>query len=142
MKNFTTAQIETINSFYIRNIDKYFRMFAGLSSRLTRYDEDVIYLEIVNNQTHLLSTYNTAVVFAYKWKNHNPELNDAKGFVVIFKDSDSPQGFAFRATESPEKLSEKITRTLQKMKTEQTVIHAIFSGNFSKELESVEQDMA
>ena len=141
MENLTPAQIETINTFYIRNIDKFFRMFAGLSSRLNRYEDGVIYLDITNNQTHILSTRNTAVVFAYKWKNHNPEPNKARGFVVVFKNADAPQGFAFRAAGSPGKLANNIAESIQAMKNDQPVFESIFSGVFAKELEDIKQDV-
>jgi len=141
MENLTPAQIETINTFYIRNIDKFFRMFAGLSSRLNRYEDGVRYLGITNNHTHILSTRKTAVVFAYKWKNHNPELNKARGFVVVFKNSDAPQGFAFKAAGSPGKLAKNIAESIEAMENGQPVFESIFPGVFAKKLEDIKQDV-
>ena len=137
----TQQEIDAINHNYIHNFDKWHRMFAGLSSHLIRVEEGILYLEITNTQTNILSSYNTAVKFACKWKNYNKEIYDAKGFVVIFMNTNVAQGCFFPANQLADELSEKMMKVLRDMENDSPELGSIYSGIFTKQLESVEQDL-
>ena len=137
----TREQIEEINRFYVHNIDKWQRMFAGLSSDLINCEDGILYLEIVNRQTNILSAENTAIRFACSWKNANPELKNAKGFVVVFKDTDTAPGFSISANRPKEKIIQKFTEMVQQKEDVEPRIVGVYSGLFSEALENVKQDL-
>ena len=69
---------------HIRHVDKWYRMCAGLSSDLKRYEDGILYLEIHNTENCLPSDDATALKMARSWVNNNPELQAAKGYVAVF----------------------------------------------------------
>lgn len=85
-------EIDQINFREVRRNDKFFRMFANLSSSLESFENGCIQLRIVNNETQILNTFNTACEFAFSWKNNNHELQEADRFVVRFFRTDGLQG--------------------------------------------------
>jgi len=82
----SASEVEKISYKTSRVLD-YYREYKkeGISSHLDRYEDGVIYLKIVNNESTFPSNYDTALKFAMEWKSINQEtLGYAKGFVVLF----------------------------------------------------------
>lgn len=70
---------------HIYLIDKYYRMFAGVSSYLANHINGTIYLIVVNSERRYQSTDELARQIARSWKdNPNNGLETAKGFVAFF----------------------------------------------------------
>ena len=113
----STKELKEIAHRYIHQVDKYSRMFAGLSSQLVNYVDGIIYIEISNTRQHVLSTYNTAVSYAINYRNFNPELKDAVGFVVIFYDRDNIPGFVCNGNTRTEALQEMVDRAGENLRT-------------------------
>lgn len=140
MKKLTLTQEETekVANRFINNVDKFSRMFAGLSSNLTNYVDGIIYIEISNSQRRILSTYNTAVFFAKKYRDFNPELKDAVGFVVIFYDRDNIPGFVITKDTRSEALQELVDEL---RRPENKRIKTVYAGMFDDETEKIKQDL-
>lgn len=68
------TQIQALSQAHIRHVDKWYRMFAGLSSDLKRYEDGILTLEIHNTAQHLPSDDVTALKMARSWVNwrHHP----------------------------------------------------------------------
>ena len=80
----SVSEVEKISSWSIKNFDKWNRMCAGISSRLERYENGIIYLRIENTEKKFPSNNDIAVKFSREWVKWNEELKDAKGSVVSF----------------------------------------------------------
>jgi len=77
--------IKKISDFYIRNVDKYYRMCSGLSSDLDDYRDQTIFLTIRISAKWPKSNRITAIQMARSWKAFNPELADARRYQVTIK---------------------------------------------------------
>ena len=84
VETLSLAEVEKISSRSIREFDKWYRMCAGISSRLEKYEDGIIYLRIENTEKKFPSNSDTAIKFACEWVKWNKELKSAKGFVVVF----------------------------------------------------------
>jgi hypothetical protein len=85
--------LEKINYEHVRKVDKFYRMFGGLSSSLTDYKHETIYLTI-----HISSRWNkdastTAQKLAKCWKESNTELFAAKYYCVQIYSLNGDTGF-------------------------------------------------
>lgn len=137
-----TLSAEECKKVSIRNTPqshKYKRMIVGFSSYLVNYVDGIIYLEISNNQTQIFSTYKTAVYFAQKYRDFNPELKDAVGFVVIFYDRDNILGFVVTKDTRSEALQELVDEL---RKPENPRIKTVYAGMFNDETEKIELYLA
>ena len=140
---FTTERLRAINHRHIRRVDKFYRMYAGLSSQLVRFEDDIMYVEIMNTERHILSTFNTAVAFASRWREWNEELAPARGFVVVFKKAKKPTGFSIPVSEDTKSLASKVNDAFRQLKGLNRDAHVshIFSSVFTYGMNQVQQDL-
>jgi len=129
-KTLTEAEVSAIASRHIKNIDKLYRMYAGISSRLKSYNKGIITLEIHNSEKTKPSDFNTAREFALKWACVNKELKQAEGFVVSFYKTVST-GFAINAESADDSTLQKLVSELKASKP--TKLIGIYSGLISEE---------
>jgi hypothetical protein len=85
-------KITEINTRYTERSDKFFRMFANVSTNLLLFESGIIFIEFINGKKKLPTCYSEALKHALYWKYSNPELNDAIGFVVVCKNTQRSQG--------------------------------------------------
>lgn len=110
--------IDAINLSHAHRIDKWFRMYAGLSSELMSYESGVIELEIRKSAKWTRSHEATARQFADTWKRSNQELSEAVAFLVHLYDRKVPPGFIQPASSASTKegraaLAETIKRIVE-----------------------------
>jgi hypothetical protein len=129
-RTLTEAEVSAIASRYIKNIDKLYRMHAGISSSLKSYNNGIITLEIHNSERKKPSDFNTAIEFALKWASRNIELKQAEGFVVsIYKTIST--GFAISANGADDSILQKLISELKESKS--TKLIGIYSGLLTEE---------
>lgn len=119
MKNIKTltlskSDIERIDSCFVRGVDKWIRMYAGMSSNLEKYENDIIYLRIENTEKHFPSNYETAIKRVKTWIEFNKELCDAKEFVVSFYNTKST-GFVLNHEDLKD--GNKINQVVEELKS-------------------------
>lgn len=73
--------------------DKFYRMFAGLSSDLDDYTDSTIFITIHKNRRWPKDNIVTAKQIAGDWRDFNDELKDAEKYHVTIIDNDAPTGF-------------------------------------------------
>ena len=129
-KTLTEAEVSAIASKYVRNYDKLYRMYAGISSSLKSYNNGIITLEIHNSERKKPSDYQTAIAFALKWASRNIELKQAEGFVVSFYKIAST-GFAINAEGADNATLQKLISELKESKP--TKLIDIYSGLLTEE---------
>jgi len=129
-KTLTEAEVSAIASRYVKNYDKLYRMYAGISSSLKSYSNGIITLEIHNSERKKPSDFNTAIAFALKWASRNIELKQAEGFVVSFYKIAST-GFAINAEGADNATLQKLISELKESKP--TKLIGIYSGLLSEE---------
>ncbi len=91
----TKNQLSEINEFHIRNVDKLYRMYGGLSSHLDAYTDGTIFLTIHRAPKWPKSDEVTARQLANAWRNSNLELAEAEKYYVRIIRQQSPTGFVF-----------------------------------------------
>ena len=124
-KTLTEAEVSAIASRYVKNYDKLYRMYAGISSILKSYNNGIITLEIHNSERSKPSDFNTALSFALQWACVNKELKEAEGFVVSFYKTGST-GFAIPAEGADDSTLQKLVSELKESKP--TKLIGIYSG--------------
>lgn len=124
-KTLKQAEVSVIASRYIKNYDKFYRMYAGISSSLISYSKGIIALEIHNSEKTKPSDFNTALEFALKWASVNKELKETEGFVVSFYKIVST-GFAIPAEGADNATLQKLISELKESKP--TKLMGIYSG--------------
>lgn len=129
-KALTDAEVSAIANRYIKNFDKFYRMYAGISSSLKSYNNGIITLEIYNSEIKKQSDFNTALEFALKWASVNKELKQAEGFVVSFYKTNST-GFAIPAEGADNATLQKLISELKESKP--TKLIGIYSGLLTEE---------
>jgi len=95
LDSLSRAEINGINAWYIHEIDKFYRMYAGLASSLKKYEDGIVYIEIENTEKVRLSNLETAENIVESWINGNDKLRQAKGWVVYFYRTNASTGFVF-----------------------------------------------
>jgi len=81
--------IEELNRKHLLSTDMYFRVGQGLSSRLLKYENGVIHIEIEVRKKWKKSIDAAAYTVAYSWKKEHEELKDAiasKVFIINSKE--------------------------------------------------------
>jgi hypothetical protein len=143
MKQMTKKEVSAINDYYIRNMDKFWRMYAGVSSQLLFYRDGILYIEIQNSEKNILSTFNTAVAFANRWRDYNDELKNAQGFVVVFKKINRETGFALSTNEGKDALVKQLTASMTQLyqQNDKAELSHIYSSVFTAGMDSVGQDL-
>lgn len=122
------SEVERINSYFVRGVDKWMRMYAGIASNLERYENDIIYLRIENTEKQLPSNYETALKRVKTWIEFNKELSQAKGFVVSFYNTKST-GFVLNHEDLKNK--DKLEQVVEELKSagkHKSELVSIFSG--------------
>lgn len=121
--------VKEITSRHISNVDKFYRMYAGLASNLERYENGILYLRIENTENKLPSNYKTALQISNDWLKMNKELSQAKGFIVSFYSTKST-GFVFNQIDLKDE--NKIKTVVEELKSiSKKELINIFSGLFT-----------
>jgi hypothetical protein len=84
-------QIKIISDRHIKDVDKLFRMFGKLSSRLENYKNQILYLHVSVDKNWTKDPRTTALQLAHSWRDENPELKDALKFEVILEGYPEPK---------------------------------------------------
>jgi hypothetical protein len=79
---------------HICSVDKFHRMFAGLSSNLYAFRNGTLYITVHRSKKWRKDPITTAIQLAKSW-HHNPELSMATRFVVTIKSLSEDPGFVF-----------------------------------------------
>ncbi|MBK9733652.1 MAG: hypothetical protein IPO92_01270 [Saprospiraceae bacterium] len=78
--------IQKINRRHFVETDLYYRVSLGLSSKLIKYENGVIHLEVTLGRKWDKNYNATAAEIAHCWKNSHPELDKAIGCKVFITD--------------------------------------------------------
>ncbi|MBK8548916.1 MAG: hypothetical protein IPL63_16675 [Saprospiraceae bacterium] len=78
-----SMDIQKINKRHYIATDMYYRISLGLSSKLLKYENGIIYLEITLSKKWTKNYNATAAELAYSWKSSHPELCKALGCKVL-----------------------------------------------------------
>ena len=118
---------QKINDHYIHHVDKFHRMYRGLSSSLLSYENDTIELKIEVSGRWETDPVNTAINAAKSWRSFCFELKKAKKYKVHFSRM-APgldTGGAIRITDDEEEMDRLIERLLQSMQYNAPPIYTI-----------------
>jgi hypothetical protein len=74
--------LKKIVSRHVQEVDKYYRMFAGLSSELMACTNDALYINVCTDSRWKKDHETTARQLAVCWRRHNPELHQARYYLV------------------------------------------------------------
>jgi hypothetical protein len=78
--------IQKINRRHFVETDLYYRVSLGLSSKLLRFENGIIHIEVTLGRKWDKNYNVTAAEIAYSWKMSNPELEHAIGCKVFIID--------------------------------------------------------
>ena len=78
--------IDEINRKHLLRADMLYRVSFGLSSKLLKYHNGIIYLEVMFGKKWPNNYYETAMELAYSWRDKNKELAKALGCKVYIID--------------------------------------------------------
>jgi len=131
-------EIATINCNY-GHVDSLYKRFGGVSTSLEGYIDGILYLRITNRKHKIPPSYYTALRYAHSWKDFNPELKDALGFVTFFMDADANGVDAVPENHSKKELNGYGIGLLDETKKDIQTPSEIFSGLLSNEQDDVEQ---
>jgi hypothetical protein len=135
----TEKEIETINHQYA-DVDELYKRFGGVSSSLEGYKNGILYLRVTNIKYKISPSYYTALRYAHSWKDFNPELQGAIGFVIFFMDADEAnekEDAMASENHSIKELNGHSSKTMDESKKEVPVPNEIFSGLLSNEKDDV-----
>ncbi len=79
--------IDRLNRKHFVETDMYYRVGMGLSSKLLKYENGTIYLEVIIRRKWKKNYNATAAELAYCWKNTHPELENAIACKVYIVDT-------------------------------------------------------
>jgi len=91
IKTMTERQLFKVSQGAIYAHDKYFRMFAGLSSDLIWYEDGIATIEVSFKEQY--KPKQLAYKIAYLWQDWVKELKHADAFVVLLYSTSRPSGF-------------------------------------------------
>lgn len=122
-------EVAEIADRHVKGTDKWYRMFAGMSSDLERYENGVIYLKIENTEKREPSNITTAKKMVNSWASGNKELSQAKGFVVSFYRTEST-GFVLdnKDLQDKAKIVAEVNKLKSSVKQKKHTLINIFSG--------------
>lgn len=109
---------QKINDQYIHQVDKFNRMFRGVSSSLISYENNTIELKIEVSRRWATDAVNTATHAAKSWRSFCIELKKAKKYKVHLSclAPGLDTGGAFRITDDEAEMDRLIERLLQSVK--------------------------
>lgn len=67
---------------HIKHVDKWYRLYMGLQSKLTRFENETLFITIEVNTTWKKDHITTASLLANDWRKFNPELFSARKYRV------------------------------------------------------------
>lgn len=119
----------------VHNVDKFYRMFSGLSSMLDDYADSTIYLTIHKNSKWKKDNPTTARQLANSWRNFNEELKDAEKYQVTIIHDETPTGFIMdiedlNKSSAFEKIREFIKSTPQNTSVNSQSEGLVYTGYF------------
>jgi hypothetical protein len=77
--NYSILQVEQINQIHIHAVDKLYRMYTGVSSRIAEVKHGVVSLEVIINMNWEKSVHETARQFISDWRD-SPVLKGFQGW--------------------------------------------------------------
>ncbi len=80
--------IHSINKRHFLKHSFHYRLEYDLSSRLLKYENCILYIEVSIGRRWQKPPYKTALEIANNWKNIHPELNNALGAKIFISDID------------------------------------------------------
>ena len=78
--------LEHINRRHSQEIDMYYRSNYGISSRLVKFENLVLHVEVLLSRKRVRSYAAIAAEIAYLWQQSNHELSNAIGCKIYFVD--------------------------------------------------------
>jgi hypothetical protein len=78
--------IQKLNRRHFVETDLFYRVSLGLSSRLLKFENGIIHLEVTLGRKWDKNYNATAAEISYCWKSNHPELNHAIGCKVFIID--------------------------------------------------------
>lgn len=109
--NLSKQEVSEINSKHLHSVDKFYRMHAGVGSKLLSVKNDTLTLEIDVNDKWLAkkTLEQTSIQFLKSWKDFNKELQKCNYYIVnIYKSS--PLGFTIDIKTPKEDIALKLKR--------------------------------
>jgi hypothetical protein len=76
--------LESINNRYVLAYDKWYRMCAGLATRLEDYENKTLHLKISVQPKWMKDPVTTSRLMAGKWRKYIPELKHAQHYRVCY----------------------------------------------------------
>lgn len=102
-----TLDLEILNERHLRSVDKFFRMFAGAASRITKFHGEIIYLDIQIDDRLKIPLEQITRNIATSWHTES-DLSGATGYVAHIYKSLHPSGFVFSVNTPSEEAIERI----------------------------------
>ena len=128
--NLSTKQVETINHNHIHNVDKLYRMNAGISSRLLSVINGIALLEIEIHSGWKKSNEVTARQFIESWRNFNPDLKGMDGWEVRIYTSEKIAGFTIHSNEGDSiRTQQKIDQMNSDPERYLVLVYKLYSDN-------------
>ena len=78
--------LEHINRRHSQEIDMYYRSNYGISSRLVKFENLILHVEVLLSRKRMRSYAAIAAEIAYLWQQANHELSNAIGCKIYFVD--------------------------------------------------------
>jgi len=78
---------------HIKGVDKWYRLYMGLESKLTNFENDSLFLTIKINPKWKKDFPTTARQIANDWRRFNPELYKARSYAVTIIQISYQTGF-------------------------------------------------
>lgn len=95
MGKISEKKLKEINHWHAKTTDKWYRMYAGVSTDLINYKDDVAHIKVKNTESRLKSDEALSTKVIEAWKSTlKRELPDTKGFVVDIYKTNKPTGFS------------------------------------------------
>ena len=112
-KQISEKRLEDINNRHVYAVDKWFRMFAGFSSSLKDYRDDIVFLEVRNTERKFKSDSDLAARVIRSWEGFTVKrkLRTAVAYVVFVYSTRQSTGFVV-PTDSEEVLVEGMVREM------------------------------
>jgi hypothetical protein len=105
--------LRRISDHHIGTVDKFYRMYAGLSSDIDDYADSTIYITIRKNSIWPKDNETTAKQIAGDWRKYSEALRQAKKYHVAIINSDAPTGFVFNHNASDDSAIEAAIEALK-----------------------------
>jgi len=105
----TPRNLEEINEQHIRSVDKFFRMCAGVASKLTGFRAGFLYLDVRVDDRLRVPVETIVRNIAASWRQEK-ELNGARGYSAVIYQRLRWSGFSLRPDATAQQMEEAIRR--------------------------------